>query len=355
MDHQSLLIDGVRVPRFLYGTAWKEQQTQCLTELALRQGFRGIDTANQRRHYDEGAVGRAVAASVESGLLNREDLFLQTKFTFQRGQDHRLPYDSQAPVGVQAEQSFVSSLEHLGVGVIDSYLLHGPTLRTGLVAADWEAWRAMEAIHDSGRARLIGVSNVSLEQLQSLCREARVPPRFVQNRCYAERDWDREIRTFCGRNGLIYQGFSLLTANRKVVARPELAQIAARHGRTVSQVIFRFVLEVGMVPLTGTTDAAHMRDDLEVFDFCRILYPQGRRPGAASPGPRRPCGYKGGGRSHFAVGRLRLGLWSLNGSTAGLSCPREGRRARRIGVRAGGLTCQAGPTELWPRESPSCL
>jgi diketogulonate reductase-like aldo/keto reductase len=131
MDHQSLLIDGVRVPRFLYGTAWKEQQTQRLTELALRQGFRGIDTANQRRHYDEGAVGRAVAASVGSGLLSREDLFLQTKFTFQSGQDHRLPYDPQAPIGVQVAQSFASSLEHLGVGIIDSYLLHGPTLRTG--------------------------------------------------------------------------------------------------------------------------------------------------------------------------------------------------------------------------------
>jgi diketogulonate reductase-like aldo/keto reductase len=106
----------------------------------------------------------------------------------------------------------------------------------------------MEAIHDSGRARLIGVSNVSLEQLQGLCREARVPPRFVQNRCYAERDWDREIRTFCSRNGLMYQGFSLLTANPNVVVRPELAQIAARHSRTVSQVVFRFALEVGTCP-----------------------------------------------------------------------------------------------------------
>jgi diketogulonate reductase-like aldo/keto reductase len=267
MDHQSLLNDGVCVPRFLYGTAWKEQQTQPLTELALRQGFRGIDTANQRRHYDEGAVGLAVAASVGSGLLNREDLFLQTKFTFQSGQDHRLPYDPQAPIGVQVEQSFASSLEHLGVEIVDSYLLHGPTLRTGLVTADWEAWRAMEAIHDSGRARLIGVSNVNLEQLQGLCREARVPPRFVQNRCYAERDWDRKIRTFCSRNGLIYQGFSLLTANRNVVIRPELAQIAARHSRTVNQVVFRFALEVGMVALTGTTDGAHMRDDREVFEF----------------------------------------------------------------------------------------
>jgi hypothetical protein len=63
----TLSIAGLRAPRFLYGTAWKEDATQRLTELALRQGFRGIDTANQRRHYHEAVVGRAVAASIESG------------------------------------------------------------------------------------------------------------------------------------------------------------------------------------------------------------------------------------------------------------------------------------------------
>jgi diketogulonate reductase-like aldo/keto reductase len=267
MPQTSLLIDGVRVPRFLYGTAWKEQETQRLTELALRQGFRGIDTANQRLHYDEAAVGRAVTASVGDGLLKREDIFLQTKFTFQRGQDHRLPYDPHASVGVQVEQSFASSLEHLGIKAIDSYLLHGPTMRSGLSAADWEAWRAMEAVYDSGRARLLGVSNVTLEQLQELCRQARVQPRFVQNRCFAVQGWDGEVRAFCRGNGLTYQGFSLLTANRQVIAHPELARIARQYGRTVGQVVFRFALDLGMIPLTGTTDPAHMREDLEAFDF----------------------------------------------------------------------------------------
>src|SRR5262249_17790269 len=151
--------DGVLVPRFLYGTAWKEDQTQRLTELALRQGFRGIDTANQRRHYHEAAVGRAVAAAVQHGLVARNDVFVQTKFTFRRGRAHRLPYDPDAPVSTQVEQSFASSLEHLGTEVVDSYLLHGPTQQSGLAPPDWEAWRAMEAIHQSGRARLLGVSN----------------------------------------------------------------------------------------------------------------------------------------------------------------------------------------------------
>jgi diketogulonate reductase-like aldo/keto reductase len=267
MHDRTLSIDGVRVPRFLYGTAWKEEETQRLTELALAQGFRGIDTANQRRHYHEAAVGRAVASSIGGGLLAREDLFLQTKFTFQGGQDHRLPYDARAPIAAQVEQSFASSLEHLGVAAIDSYVLHGPTQRLGLAKADWEAWRAMEAIQASGRARLLGISNVTLEQLEGLCRAARVRPRFVQNRCYAEQGWDRDVRRYCAANGLVYQGFSLLTANRKTMARAEIARIAEHHGRTVSQIVFRFALDVGMVPLTGTTDAGHMRADLDVFDL----------------------------------------------------------------------------------------
>src|SRR5271166_1884726 len=189
MPERTVSIDSVRMPRFLYGTAWKEEETQRLTEIALQQGFRGIDTANQRRHYDEAAVGRAVAASVQSGLLSRPDLFLQTKFTFRRGQDNRLPYDPKAPVRTQVEQSFASSLNHLGTEVIDCFLLHGPAQRVGLSAADWEAWRAMEAIHESGRVRLLGISNVGLEQLQRLCQQARVQPRIVQNRCYAVQRW----------------------------------------------------------------------------------------------------------------------------------------------------------------------
>jgi diketogulonate reductase-like aldo/keto reductase len=267
MSETMLMIDGVRVPRFLYGTAWKEDDTQRLTELALQQGFRGIDTANQRRHYHEAAVGQSIAAAIAGGLVKREDLFLQTKFTFLDGQDHRLPYDPRAPIARQVEQSFASSLEHLGTTVIDSYVLHGPSTRSGLAAADWEAWRAMEALHQDGRARLLGVSNVTLEQLRTLCRQARVLPRMVQNRCYASHGWDRAVRRFCADNGILYQGFSLLTANRHVLTEPEVLQLARRHHCTAAQVIFRFALDVGMVPLTGTTDGAHMRQDLDVFRF----------------------------------------------------------------------------------------
>src|ERR1700732_400549 len=114
-------------PDFIYGTAWKEDRTAALTELAIRMGFRGIDTANQRRHYDEAGAGQGLAAAYRAGVVMREELFLQTKFTYQAGQDHRLPYDPAARLSDQVAQSMASSLEHLGTNHVDSYVLHGPS------------------------------------------------------------------------------------------------------------------------------------------------------------------------------------------------------------------------------------
>src|SRR5271163_2605607 len=126
------------VPDFLYGTAWKEDRTSALVELALRTGFRAIDTANQRRHYFEEGVGQGLAAAYRAGIVTRDDLFLQTKFTYQRGQDHRLPYDPAASLSVQVAQSMASSLEHLATDHVDSYVLHGPASNYGWTDADGE-------------------------------------------------------------------------------------------------------------------------------------------------------------------------------------------------------------------------
>src|SRR4051812_43833653 len=113
----------VHTPNFIYGTAWKEDRTAALVELAVRAGFRAIDTANQRRHYFEAGVGAAVATLYREGVVKREELFLQTKYTFRPGQDDRLPYDAQAPLATQVAQSMASSLEHLGTDYVDSYVL----------------------------------------------------------------------------------------------------------------------------------------------------------------------------------------------------------------------------------------
>jgi diketogulonate reductase-like aldo/keto reductase len=255
------------IPRFLYGTAWKEERTEALTTLALRAGFRGIDTANQRKHYFEAAVGTAVGKALSEALVARSELFLQTKFTFSDGQDHRLPYDPKAPIATQVEQSFQSSLEHFATDYLDSYLLHGPTTRGPLSRDDLEAWRAIEALAQTGRSKYVGVSNFTATQLKELVALSSVKPRFVQNRCYARTGWDRELRGVCGEHGIIYQGFSLLTANRSELASAPMKKLMARTGRSAAELTFRFALEVGMLPLTGTSSAEHMRLDLSALDF----------------------------------------------------------------------------------------
>lgn len=260
-------VQGVRVPTFIYGTAWKEDDTARLTRSAIDAGFRGVDTANQRRHYFEVGVGEAILGACHAGKLAREDLFLQTKFTYTNGQDHRVPYDKSACLATQVEQSFASSLEHLTIEYLDSYLLHGPSKRFGLTADDWKTWGAMEPLHRAGKTRLLGVSNVSIGQLEALYAKASVKPAIVQNRCLAKMGWDREVREFCNKHEVLYQGFSILTANKEVMKHSRTYEIAKRNGMTTAQVLFCFSRHIGMVVLTGTTSDKHMRQDLETYDF----------------------------------------------------------------------------------------
>jgi diketogulonate reductase-like aldo/keto reductase len=254
------------VPDFLYGTAWKEDRTAALTELALRTGFRGIDTANQRRHYFEAGVGQGLAASYRAGAVTRADLFLQTKFTYQRGQDHRLPYDPEARFSAQVAQSLASSLEHLGTDQVDSFVLHGPA-GYEWTETDAEVWEAMVKERDSDRTRLLGVSNVSLLHLEQMAAAHAETPAFVQNRCFARLAWDRAVRRFCRERKIIYQGFSLLTANPEAVHHPLIAKLTARMNATPAQVVFRFAQTIGMLPLTGTSSSDHMKQDLASRDL----------------------------------------------------------------------------------------
>src|SRR2546427_4726581 len=253
-------------PSFIYGTAWKKDVTAPLVRAAVNAGFKAIDTANQPRHYSEALVGEALVALAEDGI-SRNSLFLQTKFTPVNGHDHRIPYDPSASITTQVNQSFESSLQNLRTGRVDSYLLHGPYSYPGLGREDWEVWSAIEAIHDSGRAGMIGVSNVNALQLSALIDRTKIKPMVVQNRCFANRGWDRDVRKICREHGTMYQGFSLLTANPYVLRHPRVLSVARRLGVDTPQVIFRFAIQAGMGPLTGTTSLEHMKEDLKVSDI----------------------------------------------------------------------------------------
>jgi diketogulonate reductase-like aldo/keto reductase len=252
----------VPVPSFMYGTAWKKEATTQLVQLAVGAGFTAIDTANQLIHYQEALVGEALLTLAQQGVT-RDRLFLQTKFTPTNGQDHRTPYDASANLTTQVTQSFDSSLVHLRTDYLDSYVLHGPYQRQGLGASDWEVWAAIEGLYRSGKTKMIGISNVTAEQLTQLCARAAVKPMMVQNRCYAALGWDKEVREICRVHAIIYQGFSLLTANQGIFAEPAIRAIAQRLGVGLAQVVFRFAMQVGMLPLTGTTNPQHMKEDLQ--------------------------------------------------------------------------------------------
>jgi diketogulonate reductase-like aldo/keto reductase len=114
---------------------------------------------------------------------------------------------------------------------------------------------------------MIGVSNIAAGQLLQLCEQANVRPMMVQNRCYAVLGWDREVREICRAQDIIYQGFSLLTANTEFLVDPAILTIAKRLGTGPAQIVFRFAMQIGMLPLTGTTSERHMKDDLRAEEL----------------------------------------------------------------------------------------
>jgi diketogulonate reductase-like aldo/keto reductase len=165
------------------------------------------------------------------------------------------------------KQSFESSLKNLHTDYLDSYLLHGPYSHPDLGNEDWEVWSVLEELYKSGKARFIGISNVNVEQLELLTEKAEIKPMVVQNRCFAAQGWDREVRDYCKAHHIVYEGFSLLTGNRFVLQNPVVQDIARELERTPEQVVFRFSIQIGILPLTGTTSELHMKEDLLVKEF----------------------------------------------------------------------------------------
>jgi diketogulonate reductase-like aldo/keto reductase len=130
------------------------------------------------------------------------------------------------------------------------------------------AWRALEAFVDTGQVRRLGISNCyRLDDLKGLCAGARIKPAVVQNRFYADTNYDRNIRAYCDQHQIIYQSFWTLSANPQLLAHEVITGAAAAHQRTPAQILFRYLNQSRVVPLTGTKSATHMREDLGIFDF----------------------------------------------------------------------------------------
>lgn len=259
------VVTGDQLP-LLYGTAWKKEATTDLVVQAVRAGFRGIDTACQPKHYREDLVGEALVRLAREDGLPREALWLQTKYTPVRGQDlATVPYDPQAPLPAQVEQSIQRSLQNLHTNYIDSLVLHSPLPSLN---ATLEVWRAFERAVDAGAVRQLGISNCyDLQTFRGLYEAARVKPKVLQNRFYAQSGYDAELRSYCLDRGVKYQTFWTLTANPDVLESRPVAIAAHRLRATPQQVLFCWLVQSGHQPLTGTRSPQHMREDLAVGDL----------------------------------------------------------------------------------------
>ncbi|MBK24678.1 MAG: aldo/keto reductase [Halobacteriovorax sp.] len=248
--------------KLIYGTAWKKERTAELVELALKTGFKGVDTACQPKHYNEPGVGEGIA---NSGI-KREDLFLQTKFTSIAGQDpETIPYDPSAPLEAQIKKSLETSLVNLKTDYLDSLVMHS---LMNSFEETLEGWKVMESFVRDGKVRQLGISNCyDDEYFKALYEKTELKPAVLQNRFYADSGYDVELRAFCKDKGITYQSFWTLSANPHILEGQTVMDLAKKYGTTPAVILYRCLSETGVVPLCGTKSEVHMKEDLALYDF----------------------------------------------------------------------------------------
>ncbi|KAF1912040.1 aldo-keto reductase-like protein [Ampelomyces quisqualis] len=251
-------------PGFIYGTAWKKDETRRLVKEALAAGFRRFDTAAQPRHYQEHLVGDALRDALADGPITREDVYIQTKYTTPAGQDlANMPYDPNAPLDTQIRTSVASSLHNLRFNTtyshVDCLLLHSPlpTIQETL-----QAWKVLETYVPEA-IRTLGISNVTLPVLEAIYNNATVKPAVVQNRFYEQTGYDVSLRAYCKERGITYQSFWTLTGNPGLLDSKVVGGLADAAGVGQAVALYALVLNLGVEVLNGTTSAGHMREDLD--------------------------------------------------------------------------------------------
>jgi len=249
----------------IYGTAWKKENTAKLVETALLSGFKSIDTACQPKHYREDLVGLGLENAFNKGI-KREDIFVQTKFTPISGQDiNNMPYLSSDDIITQVEKSFLKSKENLKLDFIDSYLIHSPF---NPIEDLVKVYRTMEEFVQNKEVGQLGISNCyDLKLFSYLYDIAKVKPKVLQNRFYAASNYDKDLREFCKQKNITYQSFWSLTANPNILASNEITSLVLKYGKTKEQIFYKFLKQIGITPLNGTTSKVHMLEDLDIDDF----------------------------------------------------------------------------------------
>lgn len=228
-------------PEIIYGTAWKKDLTQTYVELAVKSGFRAIDTACQPKHYYEKGVGDALVSLYAQKIITREDIFLQTKYTSIGGQDpNNIPYDRHASLREQVLQSFQKSLENLQTTYLDSLVMHSPmeTIQDTLTV-----WRVFEELQKAGQVKYLGLSNTyDLLVLQAVYDQAEIKPTFLQNRFHERTHYDIDIRQYCILHQIHYQSFWTLSANPHILKRYKHQKAHKNTSNLYIVIVFRILV-----------------------------------------------------------------------------------------------------------------
>ncbi|OMF21723.1 glyoxal reductase [Paenibacillus sp. FSL H8-0259] len=238
------LANGVEMPWFGLGV-FKVQEGQEVVDsvkAAIKAGYRSIDTATV--YGNEEGVGQAIR---ESGVA-REELFITTKvWNNDQGYDSTLA-------------AFDLSLSKLGLDYVDLYLVHWP-----IRAKYKDTWRALEKLYADGKVRAIGVSNFQIDHLEDLLTEANVKPMVNQVELHPLLS-QLELREFCRAQGIQIEAWAPL-AQGHLLDNEVIADIAARHNKTLPQVILRWDLQNGIVTIPKSVKEERIIANADIFDF----------------------------------------------------------------------------------------
>ncbi|KAG9257452.1 NADP-dependent oxidoreductase domain-containing protein [Emericellopsis atlantica] len=262
------------MPRMMYGTAWKMEQTADLVYKAIKAGFRALDTAAQPKHYNEAGVGEGVRRAIREGIARRQDLWIQSKFTSASGQRGQAPYDPTSPLKTQVETSILGSLVCFRVEedrepYLDSLVLHAPYKDDASNAQVWSCFE--EFVPD--KIRYLGISNLLGDSgvLETLLQQSRVKPAIIQNRFHAPTKYEVELRErWCtdDQGAIIFQSFWTLSANPDMLASTAVEEVAQGARVTKTAAFYCLVMGLGKIcVLNGTTRERHMREDLEGWEL----------------------------------------------------------------------------------------
>ena len=238
------LSNGVRMPVIGYGVFQipPERTERCVRD-ALEVGYRLIDTA--QAYGNEAGVGKAIS---ESGI-DRGEVFVTSKVWVSN-----MNYE-------RAKASIDASLETMGLDHIDLMLLHQ-------AYGDYHgAWRALEEAYHDGKLRAIGVSNFYPVRLMDMCAFAEIPPMVnqVETHVFCQQV---EAHENMNRLGVVHEAWGPFAEGRNgVFVSPVLTGIGEKHGKSTAQVMLRWMMDRGIVPLPKSTHRERMTENLDVFDF----------------------------------------------------------------------------------------